>query len=209
MKNFLAVDTGAKYMTVMAAREGQVFFSHFPDCAMRHSVLLMDEIDKVLRQAELSLSECDFFAAAVGPGSFTGIRIGISTVKGFCLAAGKPALPVTTFEQMAYNGLGDKKMLCLVDALHGHYYVCGMEGGKQILPPAYLDEEEILRLAETGFGLCSFEPLTIGGEKAMLLDPVEGLKNAVAELSKSGKFGELQALYIRKSQAEEQLKGQG
>ena len=93
MKNFLAIDTSSKYMTVLAAKDGKTFVSYVPDCAMRHSMLLMGEIDKVLSEAELSLNDCDFFSAVVGAGSFTGIRIGISTIKGFCLAAGKPSLP--------------------------------------------------------------------------------------------------------------------
>ncbi|MFQ9736405.1 MAG: hypothetical protein ACLR06_00895 [Christensenellaceae bacterium] len=61
MKNFLAIDTSSKYMTVLAAKEGQTFFSHTPDCAMRHSVRLMGAIDGVLKEAKLSLDECDFF----------------------------------------------------------------------------------------------------------------------------------------------------
>ena len=52
MKNFLAIDTSSKYMTVLAAKEGQTFFSHTPDCAMRHSVRLMGAIDGVLKEAD-------------------------------------------------------------------------------------------------------------------------------------------------------------
>ena len=51
----------------------------------------------------MTLGDCDFFAAVVGAGSFTGIRIGISAVKGFCAATGKPALPITSFDVAAYN----------------------------------------------------------------------------------------------------------
>ena len=101
MKNFLAVDTCGKHLAVLARKGEKTSRFFLPDCAMRHSVLLMDGIDEALRGADLSPGECDFFAVATGPGSFTGIRIGISAVKGFCLAAGKPALPVTAFEEMA------------------------------------------------------------------------------------------------------------
>ena len=127
MKNFLAIDTSSKYMTVLAAKDGKTFVSYVPDCAMRHSMLLMGEIDKVLSEAELSLNDCDFFSAVVGAGSFTGIRIGISTIKGFCLAAGKPSLPVTSFAVAAYNAIDGERPLCLVDALHGNCYVCGFD----------------------------------------------------------------------------------
>ena len=99
-------------MTVLAAKEGQTFFSHTPDCAMRHSVRLMGAIDGVLKEAKLSLDECDFFSAVVGAGSFTGIRIGIATAKGFCLAEGKPSLPVTSFDVAAYNALDGERAPC-------------------------------------------------------------------------------------------------
>ncbi len=135
MKNFLAIDTSSKYMTVLAAKDGKTFVSYVPDCAMRHSMLLMGEIDKVLSEAELSLNDCDFFSAVVGAGSFTGIRIGISTIKGFCLAAGKPSLPVTSFAVAAYNAIDGERPLCLVDALHGNCYVCGFDENKKIIRP--------------------------------------------------------------------------
>ncbi|MBQ7879249.1 MAG: tRNA (adenosine(37)-N6)-threonylcarbamoyltransferase complex dimerization subunit type 1 TsaB, partial [Clostridia bacterium] len=70
--NYLAIDTSGNYLTVAAVKDGRVFSSFLPDCAMKHSVTLMGEVEKVLSQAELSLAECDFFAAVVGAGSFTG-----------------------------------------------------------------------------------------------------------------------------------------
>ena len=181
----------------------------------------MEEVDKVLKQADLSPAECDFFAAVVGPGSFTGIRIGISTIKGFCLAAGKPSLPVTSFETMAYNDVDGNKLLCLVDALHGRYYACGYETAsydgsprlpaaalREIFPPSYLEEAEVLRLiSEEKYLPCAFERLPLADKtQVRLLDPVAGLRNSILALMRSEEnFGELKAVYIRKSQAEEQL----
>ena len=103
---------------------------------MKHSVLLMQAVDETLKKADMTLGDCDFFAAVVGAGSFTGIRIGISAVKGVCLATGKPALPITSFDTVAYNALDGEKILCLVDALHGYYYACGYEKGEVTLAPA-------------------------------------------------------------------------
>ena len=54
MNNFLAVDTSSRYLTVLAVKDGKPFLRHLPDCAMRHSVMLMDEIDKTLTQAGLT-----------------------------------------------------------------------------------------------------------------------------------------------------------
>ena len=144
MKNFLAVDTSNNHLAVLAAKNGSVQTVFLPDCAMKHSVSIMPAVEEALKKADLRLEECDFFAAVVGAGSFTGIRIGISVAKGFCLAYGKPALPVTSFDVAAYNAVdGSKgKLLCLVDALHDAYYACGYENGEVTLAPAYLTEEE-------------------------------------------------------------------
>jgi tRNA threonylcarbamoyladenosine biosynthesis protein TsaB len=68
-----------------------------------HSERLMTEIDYVLRQAGLKISDIDVFAVAIGPGSFTGLRIGLSTVKGFSYATGKPIVSVPTLEALAWN----------------------------------------------------------------------------------------------------------
>lgn len=202
MKNYLAIDTSGSYLSVVAVKDGKAFSSFLPDCAMRQSVLLMGEIDRVLRQAEMTVDECAFFAAVVGAGSFTGIRIGISAAKGFALACKKPTLPVTSFDTLAYNAI-EEKTLCLVDAMHGYYYACGYENGKVVFPPAYLSEAEAVEIAKAeGYTLCSGAPLTF---KTKLVDPAEGLRKAVEALDAQGAFGELTALYIRKSSAEENL----
>ena len=202
MKNYLAVDTSGNHLCVIACKNGKTHSVFLPDCAMKHSVSVLPAIDEALKGADMSLADCDFFAAVVGAGSFTGIRIGISVVKGFCLAHNKPALPVTSFDVMAYNETNGK-VLCLVDALHGCYYACGYEGGKVVYPPAYLTEEEVLALAADGYVLYSVSALPIGEKTAVkTVDPVSGLANAVCALSKQERFGDLTALYVRKSSAE-------
>ncbi len=213
MKNFLAVDTSCNYLTVIAAKDGEVFTTHIPDCAMKHSVALMNAVDETLKKANMPPSECDFFAAVVGAGSFTGIRIGISVVKGFCLAYQKPSLPVTSFDVAAYNAIdkGQGKTLCLVDALHDSYYVCGYgKDGEIGYAPAYLTEEEVLNLAKNGgYRLCACAEMPLC-EKAEveIVNPALGLQNAVVALLKKEAFGDLTALYIRKSSAEINLKGE-
>lgn len=202
MKNFLAIDTSNEYLTVLAAKDGRFARSHLPDCAMRHSISFMGAVDEVLKELSLSPSECDFFAATVGAGSFTGIRIGISAAKGFALAAEKPTLPVTSFEVMAYTVLdGEEKILCVIDALHGAYYACGFDREKRVIfPPSYITEEEVLALQKEGYTLYSFQDLELRGCKK--IDPVEGFQNAVLAKAEKEEFGELVALYVRKSSAE-------
>jgi len=204
MKNFLAVDTSNNHLAVLAAKAGKVYSVFLPDCAMKHSVSVMPAVEEVLKKADMRLEECDFFAAVVGAGSFTGIRIGISVVKGFCLAFDKPALPVTSFDVAAYNALDNvDKKLCLVDALHDCYYVCGYENGKVVYAPAYLEEEAVLALVKEGYTPVSCTNLPIAEKTTVILaDPCKGLEKAVVALSDAGEFGELTALYVRKSSAE-------
>ena len=209
MKNFLAVDTSGSYLSVVAMKDGNAVSVCEKDCAMRHSVLLLEKIDEALALAKMTPSECDVFAACVGAGSFTGIRIGISAVKGLALALGKPTLGVTSFALAAYNSIDGEpqgRVLCLVDALHDCYYACGYEKGEVVLPPAYLTEAEVLALAAEGYALRSCAELPIADKaKVEVVCPTEGLKNAVLREIERENFTELSAVYVRKSSAEENV----
>ncbi len=202
-ENFLAVDTSGNHLTVIAGKKGEQYSVFLPNCAMRHSVNVLPAVDEALKKANLTLDECDFFSAVVGAGSFTGIRIGISLIKGFCLATGKPSLPVTSFDLAAYNGIENEKTLCLVDALHDSYYACGYEGGKVVYPPAYISEEDALALQKEGYRLYACGELPLCKKTSVqIVDPVAGLEKATLARAKAGAFEELTALYVRKSSAE-------
>ncbi len=197
MSNFLAVDTSSRYLTVLAVKDGLTILRHLPECAMRHSVILMDEIDSALNEAGLAPDDCDFFSAVTGPGSFTGIRIGIAAVKGFATATNKPLLGVTAFELIAYN-VNSADFYVVIDAAHGHCYVCGFGGDKKVtLPPSYLSFGEVEKLHAPlyGFEALPFENYTSLAVKDCLLNAV---------LAKEGSLTDgITALYVRKSQAEE------
>ncbi len=197
MSNFLGIDTSSRYLTVIAKKGQKIAQKYIEDCAMRHSVILMDEIKKALCEVDLKPQDCDFFAAVTGPGSFTGIRIGIATAKGFALAADKPLLSITSFDLLAYN-VADDNFYTVIDAAHSHYYVCGYCAGKKVtLSPCYLSEEEVEKLKFPLFGFedLPFENYTRLEVKNCLYPAICG---NLAHLSR-----DMQALYVRKSQAEE------
>lgn len=199
------MDTSSSALIVVAKKDGKVYSTYEPDCAMKHSVLLMDKIDETLKKASLSLNECDFFSAVVGAGSFTGIRIGVSAMKGFALACNKPTLPVTSFDCLEYNAV-DGKILCVIDALHDCYYVCGYEDGKVRIPPSYVTEEEVLSFQNEGYVLRASTPLAIAQKTSVqTFDGANGLYLAVEALSAQNAFDQLNPLYIRKSSAEENV----
>ena len=198
MSNFLAIDTSSRYLTVAAYRDGKPFVSHVADCAMNHSVVLMDEIEKVLGEAKLTPADCDFFAAVTGPGSFTGIRIGVSCVKGYAVALGKRAVGVTTFDMLSYNVNSGCDYLIAIDAAHGNYYVCGYNsGGERTIEPCCLSESEVIALGRPVYGT---EDLNL--PLYTRLEPEKCLVSAVLKAAERG--GKISALYVKKSQAEEE-----
>lgn len=199
MSNFLAVDTSSGYLTVAACNGKKQVVKFVSDCAMQHSVVLMDEIEKALGEAELTPAECDFFAAVTGPGSFTGIRIGLSCIKGYAVALGKRAVGVTTFDMLSYNVNSGCDYLIAIDALHGNYYVCGYGAdGVCNLTPRCLSTDEVTKLARPVYGV---EELTL--PLYTRLSPEKCLVPAVLKAAESG-GGALAALYVKKSQAEEE-----
>ncbi len=200
MSNFLAIDTSSRYLSVLAVKGDKRTLRHIPECAMKHSVILMDETDKAFKEVGLIPAECDFFAAVTGPGSFTGIRIGISTAKGFALAADKPLLSITSFDLIAYN-VNSEKFYVVIDAAHDHYYVCGYKKDKSVITePSYMDYESVAALDAPLYG---FEDLAFGNYTR--LDAGSCLYPATC-LNEDKKSSEMRALYVRKSQAEEARK---
>lgn len=201
--NFLAIDTSNEYLTVVASKEGKAEVLFEPQCGMQHSVRLMPAVEETLQRAGLSPAECDFFAAVTGPGSFTGIRIGISAAKGFCGALKKPSLGITTFQTLAYNAEGE--CLAAVPAGRGFYYVCAFGEDKRVLSePARTDGEGLFALAQK-YAVVSYGDLPVPYRKA---DPARGLLEAV-KAAKREDFGGLCAFYLKKSQAEEELARRG
>jgi tRNA threonylcarbamoyl adenosine modification protein YeaZ len=195
MSKFLAIDTSSRYLNVVAVNDNKVVQKFIEDCALNHSVLLMGEVDKALTEAGLTPNDCDFFAAVTGPGSFTGIRIGIATAKGFALATQKKLLPVTAFELIAYT-VSIPEFLTVIDAAHGHVYAQKWVNGVGE-EPTYIPNED----AEgCGLPLYGFENLPLKNYtkievKAALQTAVLALKNKIG--------APMTALYVRKSQAEE------
>jgi len=195
---FLAIDTSGARLTVVAVNGENTVKYTGDECAQRHSVELMSRIEDALSRAHMRADECDFFACVAGPGSFTGIRIGISTVKGLCLALDKPALSITSFETLAYAETG--KRLALVGAGHGNFYACAYGEKGEEVAPAFLSGEETEALVKRGY-----RPVCADGSypNAIKADVAEGLLLAVKDKSKTGFPSALEALYLRKSSAEE------
>lgn len=119
----LAFESSAKAASV-ALCSGNELISQVIQCSgLTHSRTLLPMAEDLLKNAEYSMQEIDCFAVAQGPGSFTGIRIGVSTVKGLAWAADKPCVGVSTLAAMAWNGLATGGTVCCVmDARRSEVY---------------------------------------------------------------------------------------
>jgi len=120
----LGIDTSAKTCTAALLREEAVL-SHFSQTdGNTHSEILLPAVIRCLDEAGVSVSNVDAVAITSGPGSFTGLRIGISTVKGLCMAEDIPCVSVSTLEALAMNARSYEgyHVCALMDARRGEFY---------------------------------------------------------------------------------------
>ena len=119
----LAFESSARAASVALVRDGSLISQYSQCSGLTHSRTLLPMAEDLLKNAELSLKDVDLFAVAHGPGSFTGIRIGVSTVKGLAWAADKPCVGVSTLEAMAWHGLAAGGFICpVMDARRSQVY---------------------------------------------------------------------------------------
>lgn len=119
----LALETSAKSVSAAVLDGGAVRASCFSCTGLTHSRTLMPMVEAMLKNAELTLDDMDAVAVAAGPGSFTGLRIGVSAAKGLAWAAGKPCIGVSTLEAMAQNlAHMDALLICAMDARRNQVY---------------------------------------------------------------------------------------
>lgn len=121
----LAFESSAKAASVALCDGDRLIAQSFQNCGQTHSVTLLPMAQDLLKNSGHTIGEVELFAVAHGPGSFTGIRIGVSTVKGLAWAGEKPAVGVSTLEAMAWNGVafGEGALLCCVmDARRAQVY---------------------------------------------------------------------------------------
>ena len=119
----LALETSAKAVSAAVTEDGKVLCSGYQDTGLTHSRTLMPIVEAMLKNTGLTVQDCDAVAVAAGPGSFTGIRIGVSAAKGLAFAADKPCAAVSTLEAMARNVAHmDALVVCAMDARRSQIY---------------------------------------------------------------------------------------
>lgn len=119
----LALDTSGTNCSVSIINDEKVICDFNLSTGTTHSQTLLPMIDTMMKYSEINLEDIDVFACSVGPGSFTGLRIGIATIKGFALAQNKPVIGVPSLVGLAYNISNFDGIICSVlDARNDNVY---------------------------------------------------------------------------------------
>ena len=119
----LALESSAKAASCAVLADGELLASAWQAAGLTHSRTLLPMVEGMLKNSELTMEAMDAVAVAAGPGSFTGLRIGIAAVKGLAWAAEKPCIPVSTLEAMAWPLAHlEGSIVCAMDARRQQIY---------------------------------------------------------------------------------------
>lgn len=222
----LAVDSSAKSASVAVSENGRLISECFVNNALTHSRTLMPMVENALSQADMSLKDINALCVNVGPGSFTGIRIGVAAVKGLAACDEIPCAGVSTLESIAYNFADEECIVCAaMDARCNQVYtaIFRCEGGKVIR----ICDDKAITIDELGNELSGYnERIYLAGDGAELCFRAFGEKLSNARLAGENRryqraFGAalaaenkneffdsalLAPVYLRLPQAERELK---
>ena len=171
----LAFDTSSQTVAVAILRENAILYDTIINIDLNHSEVLLPVINQACLQTGIKIADVDLFACTIGPGSFTGLRIGASTLKGFMLATGKPAVGVSSLAALALNVSHNSKIICSVmDAGRGQVYVAYFRhnqkslleqiGADEVVNPADIDPDFKQNVLFVGDGAIKYADI-IGGTK--------------------------------------------
>ncbi len=180
----LAFDTSSKTLSVSLLRDRTVLYNAILHREQNHSEVLLPAIDEACRLSNVTVRDVDLFACTLGPGSFTGLRIGVSTLKGLMLATGKPAAGVSSLAALALNvEEPDAVIGSMMDAGRGQVYLAYHRRGKDgVLHSIGAPQAQDPRSVEDSFP----EPVIYVGDGAVryagLIPPLSSPKNKMASV---------------------------
>ena len=164
----LAFETSAKAGSVALLEDGRLLGEYYLNCGMTHSRTLLKLAEDLLAACELAPAQLDAVACAAGPGSFTGVRIGVAAAKGFAWGRELPCYGVSTLEAMVYAAAMCDGIYCAcMDARREQVYnaVFSVEDGK----PARLSDDRAISIEALGASLKKLEkPVFLVGDGAQL-----------------------------------------
>lgn len=202
----LAIDTATNSCAACLydAESDQVLASISDDIGRGHAEHLLGTIDRVLAAAKLTFEDIDKVAVSVGPGSFTGIRVGVATARSLGLAMGKPTVGVSTLEAIAADFESEKSFAVAIQAGRGQAYVQGFDAGAVALDVPYivkLDDDPRAQIQQRYSVLVGNAAQLIDVDRAHdLLDHATGSIESIAKLGVKSNSSP-SPLYIRPADA--------
>jgi tRNA threonylcarbamoyladenosine biosynthesis protein TsaB len=193
-KTILALDTATRQATVAVCRGSRILAERGREVTT-HSEGLLELIDETLQQAGVTVHDLDAIACGRGPGSFTGLRIGMATVKGLCLATGAPLIAISSLLPLAAaaaEAIGELEspVAAVLDARREEVFV-GLYRGLELIGP-----ERVLRPEDLPAALPDDKPTVLAGDGALLYwDRLSGLLGDRASLAPEGCHA-IQARYL-------------
>lgn len=170
MDRIILIETSTALCSVALAENGAVTAYRESSAPKAHASLTAVFVQEVLAERGVTLADCDAVCVSMGPGSYTGLRVGVSTAKGLCFGAGKPLLAVGTLDTLVaqaletsssaeaeanvepQSGLYPRYIVPMIDARRMEVYAAVFENGKQITEtaPAIIDENSYAEYLEQG-----------------------------------------------------------
>lgn len=214
----LGVDSSSQAATAAVVRDGEILCEYTLNQNKTQSVKMLPMIERMLSDVELTVNDIDVFACGIGPGSFTGVRIGVATVRGFAKTLEKGAIPVNALEILANNVPNEARVIALISARENECYCAVYENNEEVLSPCVKTVEEIVAISKgspcllVGDGAVSnrdfFEKnlpeVRIAQGKCNMISAASLAEVAYRKVQngESGTAEDLIPLYLRKSQAE-------
>lgn len=164
----LAVDTTATAASVAIISDGKLLSESFTNTGLTHSQTLMPMIDNTVKGANLEIKDIDVFAVNNGPGSFTGVRIGVAAVKGMAQMLKRPCVEISTLESLAYNLIdNDCIAVCAMDARCQQVYTASFDCGNSSV--TRLCDDEAMAISDLEERLVNYKKnIIFVGDGAML-----------------------------------------
>ena len=161
MERIILIETSTALCSVALAEDGAVTAYRESSAPKAHASLTAVFVQEVLADREIKLSDCDAVCVSMGPGSYTGLRVGVSTAKGLCFGTGLPLLAVGTLDTLVAQAAGDqwKYIIPMIDARRMEVYAAVFEtagqGGKDArqitgTAPAIIDSDSFAEYLEQG-----------------------------------------------------------
>lgn len=212
MKNILCLNTCFRSTEIMAVGEKVEFERVDANC--KHSEHVLPEVEKVLKRANLGVKDVDVLGVCVGPGSFTGIRIGVALVKGFGFSRDLPCVAFNSFEVIAeqyfLNQKEAEEVVVVLDGLGGFVFVSKLgRKGEVLVEPTCMSLAEMAEFIKQNSCeyVCHEDDKDKFALKSVELTQAayENVLNRKLLAGKTVSCAEISPLYLRKSQAEVEL----